>query len=136
MYLRFTAPAAPGSGPGQGSVTRARVDPGFFRSGYDVWSGDRSNPVMIAIRRELDWFNDNLPVPSRLSVKAKKVWHADGVCWFRDDAREAIRHAYALAALIEECGVRIDRQWTRDPGQILYSDRWQVVAKPERRRLN
>ena len=132
MYVRFTAPAP----PGQWSVTRARVDPGFFRSGYDVWSGDASDPVKIAIRQELDWFNDNLPVPSRFAVKAKRVWHDDGVCWFRDDAAEALRHAFVLASLIEACGIRIDKTWTRDPGQILYRDKWQVVAKPERRRLN
>jgi len=132
MYLRFTAPAP----PGRWSVTRARVDPGFFRSGYDVWSGDASDPVKIAIRRELDWFNDNLPVPSRFAVKAKRVWHRDGICWFRDDAGEALGHAYVLASLIEECGIRIDKTWTRDPGQILYRDRWQVVAMPERRRMH
>lgn len=132
MYLRFTVPAA----PGLGSVTRAHVDPGFFRSGYDLWSSDGSDPVKIAIRHELDWFNDNLPVPKRFAVKAKGVWHRDGVCWFRDDAAEAIAHAFALASLIEDCGVRVDRNWTRDPGQVLYRDNWQVVAKPERRRLN
>ena len=136
MYVRFTAPVPRERGPGQWSVTRARVDPGFFRSGYDVWSGDASDPVKIAIRRELDWFNEYLPVPSRVSVKAKGVWHDDGVCWFRDTAREAIAHAHTLAALIEECGIRIDRTWTRDPGQILYRDHWQVVAMPERYRLN
>ncbi|MEM9310904.1 MAG: hypothetical protein AAGA34_05595 [Pseudomonadota bacterium] len=132
MYARFTAPAA----AGQWSVTRAHVDPGFFRSGYDVWSGEASDPVKIAIRQELDWFNEYLPVPSRLAVKAKRVWHRDGVCWFREDAAEVLRHAFVLASLIEASGIRIDRTWTRDPGQILYRDKWQVVAKPERRRLN
>lgn len=132
MYLRFIAPAP----PGEWGVTRAHVDPGFFRSGYNVWSGDRSDPVKVAIRRELDWFNDNLPVPTRFCVKAKRVWHADGVCWFRHGAREMIAHAHVLAALIEECGIRIDRVWTRDPGQVLYRDPWQVVAKPERLQLH
>jgi hypothetical protein len=40
-------------------------------------------------------------------------------------------HAFTLAALIEEGGVPIERIWTRDPGQILYRDDYQVVAKPE-----
>ena len=40
-------------------------------------------------------------------------------------------HAYTLAALIEECGVPIERIWSRDPGQIIYRDPFQVVAKPE-----
>lgn len=42
------------------------------------------------------------------------------------------RHAYALAAEIEDCGIPIEPICTRDPGQILYRDLWQVVAKPER----
>ena len=49
-----------------------------------------------------------------------------------DHAHEMVRHAYALAALIEDCGISIQPIWTRDPGQILYRDLWQVVAKPER----
>ncbi len=127
MYLRFVAPAV----PGRWTVTRSRVAPGLFRSGYDIGSGDDECPVSLAIRREIDWFNAHLPVPKRFAVKAKGVWHRDGVCWFRDDASEAVRHANVLAVLLGECGIRIDRIWTRNPGQILYSDRWQVVAKPE-----
>jgi len=128
MYLRFTAP---------GVVTRARVAPGLFGAAYDLW-WDRSEdtPSLLALRRELDWFNEQLPRPRRLGVVARGRWWPDGVCWFRDSAREAIAHGYALASLIEECGVPIERLWTRDPGQILYRDRWQVVAKPERYLMN
>lgn len=127
MYLRFTGP---------GTVTRARVAPGLFRTGNrTLWKRDRNDPVKIALRRELDWFNEHLPIPGRFCVVAKGVEWPDGVCWFRDDAREMVAHAYTLAALIEECGVPIERTWTRDPGQVLYRDRFQVVAKPERRML-
>lgn len=127
MYLRFTVPSA-------GRVTRAGVAPGPFRAASDLyWDGDRDNdPVLLAIRRELDWFNEWLPVPRRFGVVAKGRWWSDGICWFRDDAREMVAHAYVLAALIEECGMPVYRRWTRDPGQVLYKDRWQVVAMPER----
>lgn len=129
MYLRFTVP---------GAITRARVAPGPFRVASDLyWEGDRDNdPVLIALRRELDWFKDRLPVPKRFGVVAKGRLWSDGVCWFRDDAREMVGHAYTLVALIEECGVPVTRHWSRDPGQVLYRDRWQVVAKPERYLLN
>ncbi|MCB2089281.1 MAG: hypothetical protein KDD98_10710 [Sphingomonadaceae bacterium] len=129
MYLRFTVP---------GTVPRARVAPGPFRIASDTyWEGDYDNhPVLIAIRRELDWFNEWLPVPRRFGVVAKgRVW-SDGVCWFREDAHDAIEHASIMVALLRECGVPIERNWTRDPGQILYRDRWQVVAKPERAMLH
>jgi hypothetical protein len=128
MYLRFTVP---------GTVTRARVAPGPFRTAYQVCRhGEHDDPVIAALGRELDWFGAWLPAPRRLGVVAKRRWWSDGVCWFRDDAREMVGHAYALAALLGECGVPIERSWTRDPGQILYRDRWQVVAKPERTMLD
>jgi len=128
MYLRFTVP---------GTVTRARVAPGPFLAAHDAWlDGDwQHDPVIAAIRYELDWFNEWLPVPRRFGVVAKgRKWY-DGICWFRDQAREAVGHAYVLAALLTECGVPVERTWTRDPGQILYRDRFQVVAKPERKML-
>ena len=95
------------------------------------WDGDDADPVLAAIRHELDWFNAELPVPRRFAVKAKGRWWSDGVCWFRDRARDPIRHMEVLVALIEECGVPVTRTWTRDPGQLLYRDDWQVVAKPD-----
>ena len=129
MYLRFTVP---------GTVTRARVAPGPFRlaSALCCSRGDTPDPVLLALRRELDWFNEWLPVPRRFGVVAKGRKWSDGICWFRDDAREMVGHAYVLAALLAECGVPIERSWTRDPGQILYRDAFQVVAKPERTMLH
>ena len=53
------------------------------------------------------------------------------MCWFQDHARDPIRHMEVMVALIEDCGVPVDRNWTRDPGQLLYRDKWQVVAKPD-----
>ncbi|MDF8333217.1 hypothetical protein [Novosphingobium cyanobacteriorum] len=128
MFVRFTTP---------GTVTRASVAPGPFRAAYAIWNErTEDTPVLIALRRELDWFGDWLPVPDRFHVCAKGRRWSDGVCWFRDDAREMVAHAHALCALIEDCGVPVQRTWTRDPGQLLYRDRWQVVAKPERRQLH
>ena len=133
MYVRFTVPIEHG-----GTVTRAHLAPGPFGPAHWLWcDGDQEkDPVMIAIRRELDWFNEWLPVPRRFGVKAKGRWYSDGVCWFRDDAREMLQHMQALVSLIGECGVQTTRNCTRDPGQLLYRDRWQVVAKPEPKRLH
>ena len=128
MYLRFTVP---------GTVTRARVAPGPFKLASRLtWQGERDDPVVAALRRELDWFNEWRPSPRRFVVVAKGRKWRDGICWFRDDAREMVGHAHVLAALLAECGVPIERSWTRDPGQILYRDAFQVVAKPERTMLH
>ena len=50
----------------------------------------------------------------------------------RDDAREMLAHMEALVCLVTECGVPVERNWSRNPGQLLYRDRWQVVAMPDR----
>lgn len=130
MYLRFITPAVPGGY----TATRCHVAPGLFGPAYGLWRNHRDTPTpaLIGIRREIDWFEDWLPVPNRFGVKSKGRWYSDGVCWFRDSARDMLGHAYALAALIEEFGVRIDRVRSNDPGQILYRDDYQIVAKPNR----
>mgnify|MGYP004190799489 CR=1 FL=1 len=133
MYLRFTVPTAHG-----GTVTRARLAPGPFRI---VWrllgdAEDKADPVLIALRRELDWFNDELPVPKRFGVRARRRRWSDGICWFRDDAREMLAHMEALVCLVEECGVPVKRNWTRSLGQLLYRDRWQIVAMPDRHSIH
>lgn len=128
MYVRFTVPVEHG-----GTVTRMNIAPGPFRiaSGL-LLKGDRdSDPVVIALRRELDWFNDELPVPRRFQVRARRVWWSDGVCWFRDDSREMLAHMHALVSLVEEIGVPVTRSWTRDPGQLLYrtAGKWSQCPK-------
>lgn len=64
-------------------------------------------------------------------MKSRGRWLSDGICWFVDDDREMIAHAFALAALIGEAGVPASKVATRRPGTILYRDPWQIVAKPE-----
>lgn len=128
MYLRFTVP---------GRVTRQRVAPGLFGVAHNLWwAREHDTPALLALRQELDWFNDNLPVPRRFGVRAKGCYWKDGICWFIDKEREMVGHAHCLARLIEDSGVPVTRIWTRDPGQMLYRDRWQVVAKPERAMLH
>ena len=128
MYLRFVSPVP---------ADRARGHYGLFRPAYGV-ARARETPdgLRCAIRAELDWFEDKLPVPPRwrFDVKSKKRYYAEGICWFRADtgyrAREMLAHAYVLVSLLREEGVFITRLETEVPGQILYRDDWQIVAKP------
>lgn len=124
MYVRFHAPWA---------EVRPGVHYGPFGPAYDCWH-DEGTPASLraAIRHELDWFEDHLPVPQRgvFCVRSKKRWRREGICWFIDDAREMIAHAFVLAALLGECGVPVSKVSTRRPGTVLYRDRWQIVAKP------
>ena len=125
MYVRFHSPWA---------EVRRGVNYGLFGPAYECARDPHVADVLrMALRHEIDWFEDNLPVP-RLGgfyVKSKKRWRKVGICWFVSDAREMIAHAFTLALLLRECGVPVSKVATHRPGQVLYRDVYQIVAKPE-----
>ena len=57
-------------------------------------------------------------------------WRSQGICWFRDNARDMIARAFGLRALLAECDILISELHTDQPGQILYKDAFQIIAKP------
>jgi hypothetical protein len=113
---------------------RRGVHYGLFGPAYEC-ARDADVPLVLreALWTEIDWFEANLPVPERSSflVKSRRRFRADGICWFTDSAREAIARAFAVAALLRDCGVPVAKVATHRPGQILYRDAWQIVAKPD-----
>ena len=126
MYLRFVSPLR----------SRERhFNYGIFQAAYDCRNNER-NPDFLrdAIREELWWFCEHLDAPDEweFEVRAHRQRLAIGLCWFRAEAREMISHAYALRALVAECGMFITTLQTRQPGVILYEDRHQIVARPLR----
>ena len=124
MYIRFISPER---------ASRGRGYYGVFQAAFDLVYDDCTPDFVYApVREILDWFNDNLPAPTGrdFRVRSRKRWHADGICWFRDDAQEMIARAHLLALLVSEWHVPIVTLTTRHPGQILYRDDYQVVAKP------
>lgn len=127
MYVRFVSPARADRGRGHYGL--------FYAAGRIEWDEDQCPALRRAIREELNWFNRELPVPDgdHFRIRSKKRWYAEGICWFRADACEMVRHANCLAVLVGEGGVPLARLHTRRPGQILYRDAFQVVAKPDPR---
>jgi len=124
MYVRFV-------GPRRG---RRGSTLGMFRDSWWIVDDSRVHEALReAVQEQLDWFRANLPAPRRRAflVKSRGVWLADGICWFLDDAREMIERGFALAALLGECGVPVTKVATRTPGQILYRDEYQIVARPD-----
>lgn len=125
MYVRFHTPWR---------QVRRGIDYGLFGPAYDcAYDADVAEVLRVALWAEIDWFEENLPVPKRraLWVKSKKRWRNVGICWFVDDAREMIAHAFTMAWLLRECGVPVAKVATHRPGQVLYRDAYQIVAKPE-----
>jgi hypothetical protein len=125
MYVRFVSPQP---------LDERRGNLGFFQPALDiVYDDDTPYDVYWPIRQELDWFNEHLPKPDSdsFTVRSRKVWRSDGLCWFHDYADEMIQRAFVLASLLRDCGVIITKLATNRPGQILYSDDYQIVAKPD-----
>ena len=126
-YVRFITPAR--------RLRRVDANCGPFGPAYAVLR-ERDVPEVLreAIWQEIDWFEQNLPVPTpRLDafcVKSRKRWYPDGICWFVAEAREMIAHAFVLASLLREVGVPVRKVATPRPGTVLYRDPWQIVAKP------
>jgi hypothetical protein len=126
-YVRFITPAW--------RLRRVDADCGPFGPAYDaIYERDVPEVLRDAIGHEVDWFNQNLPVPKprreAFCVKSRGRWYPDGICWFVAEAREMIAHAFVLASLLREVGVPVRKVATRRPGTVLYRDPWQIVAKP------
>lgn len=121
MYVRFI------------SSVRSRVrgvNEGIFSCAYECRDCDLTpNYLRREIRSEINWFKENLPVPScqafRDNCRRRVV-----VCWFKSEAEEVISHALALRMWLNECGHNIKIVGTKQPGIVCYSDAFQVVARP------
>lgn len=77
----------------------------------------------------LEWFNANLHSPACLEEPENRR----ALSWFKATARRPIEHMWRLAAILREHGLQVEMLTASDPGNILYEDGFQVVAKPHRR---
>jgi hypothetical protein len=89
-------------------------------------------------REELDeivgWFRAHLDepaclVPARRRRKTEDEGNAEAICWFRAEAREHVRRARRLAALVRRAGVPIVERWCDVvPGEICSEDKDQLAV--------
>ncbi len=82
-----------------------------------------------------DWFKKNLAVPKQFSRGGWKGRGQPGLSWFKPAAEEHIRRMHGLKLALEACGVHVDVLTTRDPGEIIWQDKHQLVAEPGARRF-
>lgn len=80
------------------------------------------------LRAALDWFDANLAVPRVLG----RTGHKQAISWFKPEAGEAISRMWALKAILECHDYHVTVQTTNDPGKVVYSDEWQLVAIPKK----
>lgn len=69
-----------------------------------------------------------LPVPPF----GKNDWGRDAISWFKVSAKEVISDCRAIVSILEQFGKPVRTITTSQPGEILYEDEYQVVARSER----
>jgi len=123
MFVRFVTPIIhPESG----------VATGLFRA-FGFYEDEGLIPDCYQDRLDelFDWFNENLPVPDRLSRAIGRFRIAFGVCWLKPSVVEHIRYMWDLAAIYEASGIPVRFLTTSRPGYLLYEDDFQIVAEPQ-----
>lgn len=120
MYLRFISPWP---------SDMRNVDYGIFQAVFK-WRDEGLLPgyLLDELLSELSWFKTYLPSPDENCFVY--AGHHIGICWFHTHAKVMIRRARNMAAIMAEGDIWITESRTRDPGHVIYSDDYQVIAKP------
>jgi hypothetical protein len=131
MYVRFV---------GHEIDESSQQPVGIFQLVHQLLDADQLAPDERAqLRALLDWFEKNLPTPTRLSPYRdgwrrgyRESWHRRRVAisWFKPEAREHIERSWQMVRILERHSIAIDMVRTRKPGYVTYEDAWQVVAMP------
>ena len=95
-------------------------------------SGNLEAHEVQLFEETLAWLRENLPVPPFISNLRSGIWTDDVVAWFKDDAKEPIRRMWDIVALLREHEVPVLFMQSQSPGQIVYSDEYQIVAETPR----
>ena len=121
-YLRFALSEV------DGESHRKR---GVLVSAHDLSeSGQLANVDQARVESLLNWFNTHLKVPSLLRGNE----HRRAISWYKSTAETPIGMMWELVHLLRDNGCLVELLKTKDPGSVIYEDKWQVVAKPPRGR--
>jgi len=104
---------------------------GVFQAAIEL----RENGMLEAfeedwLEQELRWLRMHLPSPDCLRDEGNER----AICWFKPEAKQAIDKVRGIVALLETKGVPVEMVTTAHAGKMIYEDKWQVVAKPRRKR--
>jgi hypothetical protein len=108
----------------------SHVSAGLFRAAYKLLNEIRLPEYQYyALREPMDWFDAHLESPYDYRLEPARL--ADqSLCWFRAGAKEHLRRAWEMVAIMEEHDIFIRMVKCHCPGYILYEDEAQVLAFP------
>ena len=122
MYLRFALTKVDTDSRKKRGILVAAHD---LRNGGDLTVAERN-----LLSEHLKWFNSELTVPKEL----KEPGTERAISWFLATAEKPIRKMWDLVHIMRNHGYHIELLKTAEPGKVIYSDDWQVVAFPPRGR--
>jgi hypothetical protein len=88
---------------------------------------DIMDPEDVGLFKEIDdWFAENLPWPPQCKNREPVV------CWFKtENSDEMLRMIRPAMWLLERYHHPYFLVFTNDPGEIVYEDQYQIVAKAD-----
>lgn len=122
MFVRFVILALDGdSGRRQG----------LFQQAYAL-RRSRELPADLHAQLDdaLDWLDEHLDVPDRLTRGGRTEQPGLAISWFKDAASDCIRHARTICKVLDQHGIRTEMLTTERPGYIVFEDEWQIAAVP------
>jgi len=108
----------------------SHLSAGLFRVAYRLIEETRLQDYEYeALHEAMLWFDENLVSP--YDYRLKPAGLADrALCWFRSSAREHLKRAWEMTAILQDCGIFVWTIKSDRPGYILYEDKVQVLAFP------
>jgi hypothetical protein len=127
MILRFvTEPRLLSSGARKGVLATAYD----LKRGGQVSSADER--LLISL---LDWFEQQLPVPTRFSRTRSQAHYrrtTTGIARFKSSATIHLEKMRELVELLDRYDIRTEIVKSERPGYVVYEYEYQVIAEPFR----
>lgn len=129
MYLRFTTLFTNPYGEMETGIFMALK---YLRDDYSLTNDED----IIKLKELTGWFNKNLEKPDRLSNGTSKYNADTSLSWFKDTANDHLKKMQDFIKIAEKYDLLIERITSKNPGYIVYEDKFQVSAVPFRSNRN
>jgi hypothetical protein len=109
-----------------------REETGIFRAAdyvrdfTEIGASEKEN-----LQKLIEWFDENLPVPEFYDDPAKRSEEQHTYFWFKTSATEFLDRMNALAAILEENGIKAEKLTSEEtPGKLIFEDECQIAVTP------
>lgn len=121
MYIRF-------EGLRQNERSSSRL--GVLQLAFELRdSGTLPRYSEETLLNNISWIKEHLHSPRILREEGRHR----AISWFHPRANEPLKRVREIVAILEDAGYHMNQVQTRDPGEIIYEDGWQLVATPRKR---